>query len=66
LAAVAVLVALFAFQQRMTVDKQRHEAEAILSRAMDMIVNLQKQMDIESKNDALALLQAGAEHGGVV
>jgi TPR repeat protein len=63
LAAVAVLVAVFAGQQRMTAEKQRHQADAILARATKIIGNLQYQMDIETKDEAFALFQDGAEHG---
>ena len=63
LAAVAVLFALLANQQRITAEKQRHQADTILARATNIIGNLQFQMDIETKREAFALLQAGAEHG---
>src|SRR6516225_7467030 len=63
LAAVAVLFALLANQQRITAEKQSHQADTILARATNIIGNLQFQMDIETKREAFALLQAGAEHG---
>src|SRR6516165_5155750 len=63
LAAVTVLFALLANQQRITAEKQRHQADTILARATNIIGNLQFQMDIETKREAFALLQAGAEHG---
>jgi TPR repeat protein len=63
LTAVAVLVALFAGQQRMTAEKQRQQADAILARATNIIGNLQYQMDSETKHEAFALFHAGAEHG---
>src|SRR6516162_1249453 len=63
LATVAVLFALLANQQRITAEKQRHQADTILARATNIIGNLQFQMDIETKREAFALLQAGAEHG---
>ena len=63
LTAFAVLVALLAFQQRMTAEKQRQQADAILARATNIIGNIQYQMDSETKHEAFALFQAGAEHG---
>src|SRR6516225_7070121 len=63
LATVAVLFALLANQQRITAEKQRHQADTILARATNIIGNLQFQMDIETKREAFSLLQAGAEHG---
>jgi TPR repeat protein len=63
LAAVAVLLALLANQQRITAEKQRQQADAILAHGATIIGKLQYQMDSETKHEAFALFQAGAEHG---
>jgi hypothetical protein len=52
--------------QRITAEAQRHQADAILARAANIVAALQPQMDAKAKNEALALFQAGAEHGDVV
>jgi TPR repeat protein len=63
LAAVAVSFALVAGQQRMTAEKQRHQADAILVRASIIVSMLQDQMDIDTKKEAIFVFQTGAEHG---
>jgi TPR repeat protein len=63
LAAAALSLALLANQERITADKQRQQADAILARATTIVGNLQSQMDTETKNEAFALFRAGAEHG---
>jgi TPR repeat protein len=65
LAAVAVLLAFFTNQLRITAEKQRQQADEILARATNIIrnLNLRFQMDIETKHEAFALFQAGALHG---
>jgi len=63
LAAVAVLFALAAGQQRMTAEKQRHQADAILVRASIIVSMLQDQMDVDTKKEAVFVFQTGAEHG---
>jgi TPR repeat protein len=63
LAAIAVLFALFANRQRITAETQRHQADAILAGATNIFRHLWSQMDIETKNEAFALFQAGTEHG---
>jgi TPR repeat protein len=63
LAVVAVLFACDGNQQRITAEKQRHEADEILGRATTIILNLQEGMDSETKHEAFALFQAGAELG---
>jgi TPR repeat protein len=50
-------------QQKKTAEEQRQQANDILARATTIIVNLQKGMDSETKQQAFALYQAGAEHG---
>ena len=44
-------------------EQQRQQADAILASATNLIVKLQTQMDIETKNEAFAVLQRGADHG---
>ena len=50
-------------QQRKTAEEQRQQADDMLERATTIIVNLQKEMDSETKHEAFALFQAGAIHG---
>jgi TPR repeat protein len=66
LAAVAVLFALLANQQRITADKERLTVDEMLFRTTTIIENLRYQMDSETKDRVFALFQAGAEHGNPV
>jgi len=52
-------------QQRKTAEEQRQQADEILGRATTIVANLQGRMDSKTKQEALALLRAGAEHGDV-
>jgi TPR repeat protein len=63
LATVGVLLALLANQQRITAEKQRHQADEILGRATTIIFNIQQGMDSKTQQAAFELFQAGAEHG---
>jgi uncharacterized protein len=56
LAVVAVLFSWLA-------EQQREQADDILGRALNIIAKLQNEMDIDSKNEAVALFQTGATHG---
>jgi hypothetical protein len=46
-------------------EQQRKQADDILARATNMIVKLQWQMDDDTKKEAFAVIQMGAEHGNV-
>ena len=46
-------------------EQQRKQADDILARATNMIVKLQTQMDDDTKKEAFAMIQMGAEHGNV-
>jgi TPR repeat protein len=50
-------------QQQKTAEEQRQQADDILGRAENIIVNLGDQMDIKTQQEAFALLTAGATHG---
>jgi TPR repeat protein len=63
LAAIAVLLALLANQQRITAEKERFATLEVLFRATTIIAKLQYQMDSETKDRVVALFQVGAEHG---
>jgi TPR repeat protein len=63
LAAVALLLAGVAYQQRMKAEEQREQADEILARGATIIFNLYDRMDIKAKDEAFALFQAGAKHG---
>ena len=63
LAVVAGLLGWRAQQQRITAEKQREQADAILARATNIIVNLQTKMDIDTKNEVFDMFKTGAEHG---
>jgi TPR repeat protein len=63
LAAVAVLFALLANQEKKTAEDQRQQADDILSRAGNMIADLGDRMDVKTQQEAFALFQAGARHG---
>ena len=43
--------------------KTETQADDILGRALNIIAKLQSHMDIDSKNEAVALFQRGADHG---
>jgi TPR repeat protein len=71
--AAAVVAALFlavlggfAWVKWSEADRQKQQADAILSRATNIVVNLQSQMDDRTKQEAFALTQAGAAHGDAV
>jgi uncharacterized protein len=66
LAAVAVLFALLANQQRITAEKERLATDEVLFRATTITGKLQHQMDSETKDRVFALFQVGAEHGNPV
>jgi TPR repeat protein len=66
LAAVAVLFALLANQQRITAEKERLATDEVLFRATTIIGKLQHQKDSETKDRVFALFQVGAEHGNPV
>jgi uncharacterized protein len=53
-------------QQRIAAEKQTEQADNILGPALSIISSLQHQMDADTKNEAFALFQAGAEHGDVI
>jgi len=65
LAVVAGLLGWRAKQQRMIAEKQREQADAVLARATNIIVNLQTKMDIDTKNEVFDVFKQGAEHGDV-
>jgi TPR repeat protein len=44
-------------------ENQKEQADDILARATGIIGNLQDQMDVKTKQEAVALFQAGAIHG---
>src|SRR6516165_9930477 len=50
-------------QQQKTAEEQRQQADEILVRGMNVISKLQAGMDSETRHEAFALFQAGAEHG---
>ena len=50
-------------QQKQRAEQQREQADAILARAQNIIVNTQSHMDIETKNEAVAVFRAGANRG---
>jgi TPR repeat protein len=50
-------------QQKKTAEEQRQQADELLARGTNIIVNLRKGMDSETKHEAFALFQAGAIHG---
>src|SRR5262245_37017887 len=64
IAFVAVsILAMFAGLLWRRAVQQREQADDILASATDIIVELQKQMDIKSNKRVFALRQRGAEHG---
>jgi TPR repeat protein len=50
-------------QQQKTAEEQRQQADTILARATIVMLKLQDKMDIDTKKEAVAVFQAGAEHG---
>jgi TPR repeat protein len=64
LAAVALVLAGVAYQQRMMAEEQRKQADELLARGTTIIVKeLQGGTDIETRKEAFALFQAGVKHG---
>jgi TPR repeat protein len=77
LALVAGLLALYSIQQRIAADnsrklaeeqravaeEQRQQADQLLAGATSIIVQLQDQMDIDSKKEMFAVFQTGADRG---
>ena len=46
--------------------RQGEQADDILGRALNIIAKLQGQMDIDSKNEAVAMFRTGAVHGNAI
>jgi TPR repeat protein len=77
LAMLAGLLALYSVQQRIAADKsrklaeeqravaeeQRQQADQLLAGATSIIVQLQDQMDIDTKKEMFAVFQTGADRG---
>ena len=69
LVAVSILVVVVgvaaaeAYRFAVTAEQQKDQADNILGRALNIIATLQGHMDIDSKNEAVALFQWGAIHG---
>jgi TPR repeat protein len=53
-------------EQRAVAEEQREQADRILKGATTIIVNLQHQMDVETKKQVFAVFQTGADHGDAV
>ena len=66
LAVFAGLLGWRAEQQRKLAEEQREQANDILDRATNIIAKQQTKMDNDTKKDAVALFQAGADHGNML
>jgi TPR repeat protein len=80
LALLAALLGLFAEQQRRTAEQsrkiaeeqralaeeQRQQADDILEGATNIFVKLAPQMDTDTKKEAFAVFQRGADHGDMI
>src|SRR5262249_5544582 len=53
-------------QQKKTAEEQRHQADGILGKASSIIVDLQNQMNEDTKKKVFAIFQEGADHGDAV
>jgi TIR domain/Sel1 repeat len=52
-------------EQRKVAEKQREQADHILTAATNIIAKFYGQMDVNSKKEAFAVFQTGADHGDV-
>ena len=63
LALLAALLASYSVQQRQVAEAQREQADHILIGATSIIVELQHQMNDNTRQKVVAVFQSGADHG---